>query len=135
MVFASRRRLAAKSGDKDATEKRDFIADAIRPDQLEEAKKLVESWQALTPEASVNDIVIPDSWKANQPVIALLTDRQSIAQVQDLLTKVGFDAGPADGVIGKKTKSAIVAFRSRSGLPVTDQVDTELMEALKAVAI
>ncbi len=126
--------LASQSGDSDATDKRDFVANALRPDQLIEAKSRVEAWVVKTPDPKVNDVSIPDSWKSNA-AIAVLDDRKSIAKTQSLLTKIGFNIGPADGVLGKKTRQAIVDFRTRAGLPVRDRVDTELLDALIAVAI
>lgn len=126
--------VAARSGDKDAAEKRDFIADAMRPDQLEDAKKRVENWRKLETIASANDVEVPESWKVATNT-STLTDVAQIAKAQTLLSKVGFDAGPADGVIGEKTRRAIIAFRTRSGLPVKDTIDAELLEALHAVAI
>ncbi|MEM9280174.1 MAG: SEL1-like repeat protein, partial [Pseudomonadota bacterium] len=127
--------IAAKSGDADAGQKRDFIADAMRPDQLEEARKRVENWKQIEPDAAANDVSIPDSWKNEEDKLALLTDQNSIAQAQTLLTKLGFDPGPADGVMGKKTRDAIAAFRAKSGLSVNDHLDIEFMETLRAVSI
>ncbi|MGI9352015.1 MAG: peptidoglycan-binding protein [Rhizobiaceae bacterium] len=127
--------IAAKSGDADAAEKRDFVADAMRPDQLEEARKQVENWKPIEPDVAANQVSIPDSWKSADDKLAALNDQNSIAQAQTLLTRLGFDAGPADGVMGQKTRDAIVAFRSKSGLAVTDRLDSEFMDALRAVSI
>ena len=38
------------------------------------------------------------------------------AQLQAQLSRRGFDAGPSDGVIGAKTRAAIMAFQRQSGL-------------------
>ena len=127
--------IAAKSGDADAAEKRDFVADAMRPDQLEEARKLVDDWKPIEPDVAANQVTVPDSWKSAEDKLAVLSDQNSIAQAQTLLTRLGFDAGPADGVMGKKTRDAIMAFRSKSGLAVNDRLDNEFMEALRAVSI
>lgn len=125
--------IASRSGDPDASQKRDFVANALRPDQLEEAKARADNWKELTPDPSVNEVQIPDSWKS-QPSTVSLTDKDSIARTQSLLSNAGFDVGPADGVIGKRTRNAIVEFRTRMGLPVNDRIDEELLSALEAVA-
>ncbi|MEO0329446.1 MAG: peptidoglycan-binding protein [Pseudomonadota bacterium] len=125
--------IAAKSGDKDAGKKRDFISDAMRPDQLTEAKALVAEWQPIAADPKANKITVPADWQGG-PNIAL-NDTQSIAQAQSLLTKLGFDAGPADGVIGDKTRRAIREFRAKTGLTVSETIDTEFMESLFAVSI
>ncbi len=93
--------VAAKSGDSDAAQKRDFIADAMRPDQLQTARKLVEDWKQIEPDQLANLVSVPDSWKSTEDKFAVLTDQNSIAQAQTLLTKIGFDVGPADGVMGQ----------------------------------
>jgi peptidoglycan hydrolase-like protein with peptidoglycan-binding domain len=35
--------------------------------------------------------------------------------VQEKLTQLGYDAGPADGQLGGKTREAILAFQARIG--------------------
>ena len=49
-----------------------------------------------------------------QPALAasLVTDSQRIRQTQEMLKKMGFDPGPADGVAGAKTRAAIAQFQS-----------------------
>ena len=47
-----------------------------------------------------------------------------------ILNKNGYDAGGADGVMGERTKSAIVAFQKDNGLEPTGQVDEKLVETL-----
>lgn len=39
-------------------------------------------------------------------------DKEKIQVVQELLNTLGFDAGPVDGVLGSKTKAALVRFQS-----------------------
>jgi len=56
-----------------------------------------------------------------------LADRKAL---QSGLTRAGFDAGPADGVIGKKTTAAIRAFQAARGLPQTGTPSRALLEAV-----
>lgn len=56
----------------------------------------------------------------------------AIRQAQQLLVQLGYDAGPIDGVMGRKTKSAIAAFQRDAGLPVTGQPDDQLLSALQS---
>ena len=130
--------IAAKAGDKDAGTKRDVIANAIAPDQLEIAKTLVKDWKPLEVVKAANEVLVTEAWKA--PVVAaaapeIKVDRSVIAQTQLLLSKVGFNAGVADGIMGQKTRNAIAAFQQKAGLPVNGQIDGEFLKALKAVAI
>ena len=130
--------IAAKAGDKDAGNKRDVIINAIQPDQLEIAKALVKDWQPLEVVKAANEVPVNEAWKSDQAVATapkIKIDRNTIAQIQTLLSKVGFNAGAADGVMGQKTRNAIVAFQQKSGLPVNGRIDDKFLKALKAVAI
>lgn len=130
--------IAAKAGDKDAGNKRDVIANAIQPDQLEVAKTLVNDWKPLEIVQAANEVPVTEAWKATvvqAATPAIKVDRSVIAQTQILLSKVGFNAGVADGVMGQKTRNAIAAFQQKTGLPVNGRIDGEFLKALKAVAI
>lgn len=129
--------IAAKAGDKDAGNKRDVITNAIQPDQLEIAKSLVKEWKPLDVVQAANEVPVNAAWKSAKSVAKapLKIDRNTIAQTQSLLSKVGFNAGVADGVMGQKTRNAIAAFQKKIGLPVNGRIDAEFLKALKAVAI
>lgn len=127
--------IAAKAGDKDASNKRDVIANAIQPDQLEIAKSLVKDWKPLDVVQAANEVPLNAAWKSTVAQAPIKIDRNTIAQTQSLLTKVGFNAGVADGVMGQKTRNAIAAFQKKAGLPVNGRIDAEFLRALKAVAI
>ncbi len=130
--------IAAKAGDKDAGSKRDVIANAIQPDQLEIAKALVKDWVPLEAVQAANEVAVNEAWKSPQAVASagsLKIDRNTIAQTQALLSKVGFNAGVADGLMGQKTRNAIAAFQQKSGLPVNGRIDDKFLQALRAVAI
>lgn len=51
-----------------------------------------------------------------------------VAQVQ--LGALGYGAGPADGLIGPRTESAVWAFQKQNGLPVTGTLDEKTRLAL-----
>jgi hypothetical protein len=51
------------------------------------------------------------------------------------LTFGGFDPGPVDGVLGKRTRSALVEFQTQQGLPATGEVDEGVLEALATVVL
>lgn len=55
-------------------------------------------------------------------------DRQDL---QRLLTRAGYDAGTADGVIGSKTRDAISAYQRAKGLPVTGEPSLDLLRMLR----
>lgn len=58
-----------------------------------------------------------------------LTKNDRIA-LQQRLTAQGFDTGGADGVLGNKSRAAISAYQTRSGLPATGQPSLTLLRSL-----
>lgn len=53
-----------------------------------------------------------------------------IRQVQLKLQKKGFDPGPADGLMGPKTRQAIREFQASQGLAITGRLDEPTRKAL-----
>jgi len=57
---------------------------------------------------------------------------EETAEVQQMLTELGYDPGPVDGVMGGKTKDAITAFEKKRGLKPTGEPSQPLVKALLA---
>ncbi|HMX41130.1 MAG TPA: peptidoglycan-binding domain-containing protein, partial [Saprospiraceae bacterium] len=53
----------------------------------------------------------------------------TIRQIQDALNKAGYDAGPADNVMGARTKAALTKYQKDKGLPVGN-LDMETLKSL-----
>ena len=51
-------------------------------------------------------------------------------QLQERLTRAGYDAGTADGVLGNKTAAAIRAYQQANGLAVTGEPSRALLQRL-----
>jgi len=128
--------VAGNAGDKDALSKRDVIGNAMRPDQLEQAKSAAKDWKPAEINRDANEVQIPDAWKdaPNIATAAPVIDKSTVRLVQATLAKLGFDAGPADGVIGNKTRNAISAFQKRIGVPQNGKIDAQLVQVLKQVS-
>ncbi|MBB6413646.1 peptidoglycan-binding protein [Mesorhizobium sangaii] len=125
--------LVAKTGDKDAAAKRDEIANAMRPEQLERARAAAELWKAKPLDAAANSVDIPESWQDGTPQTTASVDmKKAVENIQRILNKNGYDAGDADGRMGQKTKTAIMAFQTDNKLPATGTVDEKLVKALLA---
>ena len=52
-------------------------------------------------------------------------------ELQTLLARAGYDVGTPDGVVGPKTRAAVIAYQSRAGLPADGYVSGLLLERLK----
>ncbi|MGN6303188.1 MAG: peptidoglycan-binding protein, partial [Mesorhizobium sp.] len=124
--------LVAKTGDKDAAAKRDEIANALRPEQLEKARAAVELWKAKPLDPAANTVDIPDAWQDVPTTTASIDMKKAVQNIQKILNKNGYDAGGTDGVMGDRTKKAIMAFQKDSGLEATGTVDEKLVKALLA---
>jgi localization factor PodJL len=124
--------LVAKTGDKDAATKRDEIANALRPEQLERARGAVELWKPKPLDQAANNVDIPDAWLDAPTTTASVDMKKAVQNIQRILNKNGYDAGGADGIMGTKTKDAIMAFQSDNGLKATGEVDEKLVKALLA---
>ncbi|MCC7245995.1 MAG: peptidoglycan-binding protein [Saprospiraceae bacterium] len=53
----------------------------------------------------------------------------TIRQIQDALTKAGYEPGPSDNVMGTRTKTALTKFQKDKGLPVGN-LDFDTLKAL-----
>ena len=59
--------------------------------------------------------------------------REEIAEIQELLGMLGYDAGTADGLPGPRTRAAIEAFQNKNGLTMTGLPSRDLAEKLREI--
>lgn len=125
--------IAAKGGDKDAADKRDEVAKAMRKEQLDSARAKVEAWKVQPLNANANSINVPEEWAGAKPLTTASVDMEkAVRNIQAILNKAGFDAGAADGKIGAKTTAAIKAFQTSVGQKPTGRIDDALVKELLA---
>ncbi|RWX76928.1 hemagglutinin [Neorhizobium lilium] len=126
--------VAAENGDKDAAQKREEVAKAMRKEQLDSARTKVSQWQVKTLDPKANAVNIPDEWAASgKPLTTASIDMEkAIRNVQAILNKNGFDVGTADGKLGQKTVAAIKAFQTSVGQEPNGKINDALVKALLA---
>src|ERR1700726_1878691 len=56
--------------------------------------------------------------------------REELQQAQTLLNEKGFNVGDVDGVLGPRTRRAVMAFQRQRGLEPTGQIDQQTATAL-----
>ena len=59
-------------------------------------------------------------------------DPALIEELQQALSRAGYDPGPADGTFGRLTEAAVVAFQEANGLSVDGRVGPETASALNS---
>jgi peptidoglycan hydrolase-like protein with peptidoglycan-binding domain len=57
--------------------------------------------------------------------IASAATSEEITTVQKSLTDKGYDAGPADGILGPRTRAGIRQYQTAEKLPVTGRLDAD----------
>ncbi|WP_034853958.1 peptidoglycan-binding protein [Sinorhizobium sojae] len=122
--------IAAGGGDKDAAEKRDEIARAMKPEELSSAKAKAEAWKAQPVDAKANTVEVPDAWVGPSTKTASIDMTKAVRNIQAILNNNGFDAGPADGQMGKKTIAAIKAFQKSIDQEPTGEITDALVREL-----
>jgi len=123
--------IVARTGDQDAAAKRDEIAKSMSPADLTTAQGKAKLWAARETDPIANTVDIPKEWADGEEITTASVDmKKAIVNVQLILNKNGFDAGPPDGIMGEKTKAAIRAFQQANGLAETGEIDDALVRAL-----
>ena len=85
-----------------------------------------------------NFVFIKDSSTSNE-IIDQISDELSrftakrlrLATAQMLLGELGYDPGEADGLMGKKTRNAVLRFQRRNDVRVDGRVSAQLITALQ----
>ena len=64
---------------------------------------------------------------SGQPVVPEKTQiraNEEVKSIQIVLNNLGYDVGPADGIMGSKTREAIKLYQQDHDLPVTGQLNS-----------
>jgi hypothetical protein len=71
---------------------------------------------------------VPQQQQSSLPPVRL--GRSQIRELQRALSRQGFDIGPADGILGARTRQGMREFQSRRGMQVTGDPDRNTLAAL-----
>lgn len=122
--------IAAKGGDKDAGAKRDEVAKAMKPADLDKAKATTEAWKPQQLDNKANGIDVPDAWTGKGTSTSSVDMKKAIRNIQAILNNNGFDAGTPDGEMGAKTVSAIKSFQKSIGQDPSGKINDDTVKAL-----
>lgn len=122
--------IAGAQGDQTAAARIDALETQMSEADVSAAKARIESFTPVKIDAAANGVFKDLPWAQKGPSVAA-QKKAEIKQVQILLTDLGFDIGPADGIMGDKTRDAILGFQRANDLSETGQVSAALMDRLE----
>lgn len=79
----------------------------------------------------LDDAAAPEAATAAPTADAAPLSAAEVREAQRLLNRQGFETGGIDGVVGPKTRLALIQFQQRQGLPETGQLSADLLERLR----
>ncbi|MCJ8323554.1 MAG: SEL1-like repeat protein [Rhizobiales bacterium] len=148
--------IAANKGDKQAEAKAGAVKLELSAAQILTAKQKIKTWQVtMLPETAntapnlsylkteletneaANEARASQTLHVKQGTLAtnLNADEKSIKDTQKMLEFLGWNVGPIDGLMGKKTRKAISEFQMRHNLTITGEVNDELLANLEAATL
>jgi hypothetical protein len=113
----------------EAVRLRNSLTESMTPEQLARAQEMARTWQPKLETPEKPSIPVGQSAIPFQPT-QLLPFPTTVQTVQRLLTVLGYDPGPVDGLYGLQTRAALQAFQRRAGLPLSDELTPELVNHL-----
>ena len=123
--------IASSQGDQTAKARLLALDEIMAPADIEAAKTRVANFTPVAINQEANGIFKNLAWQTNG---SNNPQREQVRQVQTLLTEIGFDIGGADGIMGKRTRDAIVSFERSNGMTETGQVSSALIDKLNIAA-
>lgn len=144
--------IAGNKGDQQAKKRAEVIKLELSASQIVKGQAAIKAWSAIKlPETAntapklaylkneVQDGDAPMSKSKHVTVGAVandvIADKKSIKSSQKMLEALGWNVGGIDGIMGAKTRSAIVEFQTRHNLAITGQVNDELLANLEAATL
>ncbi len=130
--------IAANQGDADARARAEIIEKRMTADEIARTRLLINNWRPATLSQKANEVVLPaNGWQrsvkaARDDSDASFNQKQLVILAQGYLTRLGYNPGPADGVMGTQTRQAIKDFQQQHQLPVSGKVSPTLVSKLKA---
>ncbi|MFN3835562.1 MAG: peptidoglycan-binding protein [Glycocaulis sp.] len=116
--------IAAAGGDSAAQERASTLRRSLSADERAAAEEAVRGYAPRVLDPQVQGRYAPQAWETG-------VSARLIARAQELLAASGYDAGPADGAFGQRTREAIVAYQRAEGLEASGAVDSALIARLE----
>jgi peptidoglycan hydrolase-like protein with peptidoglycan-binding domain len=89
--------------------------------------------EALPKAGAMAAVALPKNIKPVRVLITRATDKDRATTVQAMLNRLGYDAGPVDGVVSTRTRLAIKAYQEIHSLPTTGEMAPAFVASLYKV--
>jgi localization factor PodJL len=138
--------LAARQNDADAAVKAKTLESTLPKNTTAKVKSRLAGWAPEPDIAAANVVAVANPDWQDRPVAASATSdmpvlgsavadtgvKSDVQVAQELLNRLGFDAGDANGAMGSRTRNSIRLFELQSGMRITGEVTPELLAKLRA---
>jgi hypothetical protein len=71
------------------------------------------------------------AWMQDVPALRVCFSDVTVLSAQRALERNGFDVGPIDGILGRRTQAAVRAFQQHRGLASSGRLDGDTLKALE----
>ena len=123
----------AATADPEAAQQRDIVSNHMTSAQVDQAETLAVNARQGDTLAVVRQVLSDASFRRQRPLGHSTGPAPDlIRETQKALTALGYDAGPADGMLGSRTRRAISAFQSDAEFTVDGEATNQLLNRLQA---
>jgi hypothetical protein len=74
-----------------------------------------------------------EGWLKAVPRLQGCVGNVTVREAQQALVSQGFELGPIDGIVGRRTQAALRAYQQKQGLTASGQLDAQTLRALDVV--
>lgn len=103
-----------------------------RSGALESARRDIEPYRSQLQAEGRNRFARPSTGSLSTPAPSRTAPDATVQAIQRKLNELGYEAGAADGLMGRGTRSAILNFQRDMGLTQDGQPDRDLLAALNS---
>jgi|GEM_PF-744494 len=122
--------IASVNGDQQAGEYMTRLRERMTSEQISAAEARVAAFRVQPINKAANGIFENLPWTPPEAAVKS-AERENVRRVQELLNQLGFETGKPDGVMGPRTREAIVQYERTRQMPETGQPSLVLLKTLE----
>ena len=115
--------IAARNGDRDAAGRAQALVGQLTPEQRQAAEQVAASFRPRPVDPAAQGQYSTQSWRQSP--------QDMTRRAQQLLAELGYNPGPADGIMGNQTRQAIVRYQQSVGIAPGSPLNTALIAQLE----